>query len=141
MGAWGTGPFENDEAREFVDGLEGTAPASRLGTLEPTLRRVAYSGDYLAAPEVTEAVAAAAVVGAVLNPTAAAAEPGLPTWVSEARAERLDNEIVELSRRALRRSLQSRDNEAYELWEEAGAAREWQNDLRRVLGWLGDRDD
>jgi hypothetical protein len=141
MGAWGTGPFQNDEALDFLGGVEEAARSGRLGALEPPLEHVVHSGDYLNAPEVTEAVAAAAVVGAVLNPAAAAGAPNLPEWVVQVPGERLDNELVELARRALRRALQPQDNEAHELWAEAGAADEWQGELRRVLGWLGDRDD
>ncbi|MGA8044661.1 MAG: DUF4259 domain-containing protein [Dermatophilaceae bacterium] len=141
MGAWGTGPFQNDEALDFLAAVEEAGRTVRLGPLDGPLEHVVHSGAYLEAPEVTEAVAAAAIVGAVLNPAAAAGEPGLPDWVALVPAERLDNELVELARRALRRALQPQDNEAHELWDEAGAAAEWQGDLRRVLGWLGDRDD
>ena len=141
MGAWGTGPFQNDEALDFLAGVEEAGRTGRLGALGRPLEHVVRSGDYLDAPDVTEAVAAAAVVGAVLNPAESAGEPGLPDWAVQVPAERLDNELVELARRALRRALQPSDNEAYELWEEADAAGQWQDDVRRVLGWLGDRDD
>jgi hypothetical protein len=141
MGAWGTGPFQNDEALDFLAGVEDAAVSGRLGVLERPLEHVVHSGDYLEAPEVTEAVAAAAVVGAVLNPMAAADEPDIPEWVSQLDGDRLDNELVELARRVLRRALSPEDNEAHELWAEAGAVSDWQRDLRRVLEWLGDRDD
>ena len=141
MGAWGTGPFQNDEALDYLAAVEESGGAGRLGALERPLEHVVHSGAYLEAPEVTEAVAAAAVVGAVLNPAAALGEPYLPDWVVQVPPDRLDNELVELARRALRRALQPQDNEAHELWTEAGAADEWQVDLRRVLAWLGDRDD
>ncbi|KAB7739801.1 DUF4259 domain-containing protein [Nostocoides sp. F2B08] len=141
MGAWGTGPFQNDEALDFVAAVEEAGRSGRLGALGRPLEHVVRSGDYLIAPDVTEAVAAAGVVGAVLNPTESAGEPGLPEWAAQVPPERLDNELVELARRALRRALQPHDNEAYELWAEAGADAQWQDDVRRVLGWLGDRDD
>ena len=89
----------------------------------------------------TEAVVAAAVVGAVLNSGAARGEPYLPEWVGRVSSTHLDNELVERARKALRRAMQPEDNELHELWAEAGAAHEWRADLSRVLAWLGDRDD
>lgn len=141
MGAWGTGPFQNDEALDYLAGVEEAGREHMTSVLERPMQPLVHSGDYLQAPEVTEAIAAAAVVGAVLNPAASAGEPGLPQWVAQMPADGLDNELVELARRTLRRALKPQDNEAHELWAEAGAAAEWQGELRRVLGWLGDRDD
>ena len=141
MSAWGVGPFENDEALDFLDGLEESGEAPRLDALAAPLQHVAHSGDYLEAPDVTEAVAAAAFIGAVLNPSAAADEPDRPAWTAEVPPERIDTELVELARRAVRRALRPHDNELHELWVEAGAVEEWQAGLRRVLAWLGDRDD
>lgn len=141
MGTWGVGPFANDEALDFLDEIEAAAEADRLGALARPIDHVAFSGDYLEAPTMTEAVAAAAVVGAVLNPGAARGEPYLPEWVGRVSSTHLDNELVERARKALRRAMQPEDNELHELWAEAGAAHEWRADLSRVLAWLGDRDD
>lgn len=141
MGAWGVGPFENDEALDFLRDVKGSGRPVRLGALARPLEHVAHSGDYLEGPDVTDAVAAAAFIGAVLNPGAATDEPDRPEWTSEVPPEQVDTELVELARRALRRALQPHDNELHELWAEAGAAEEWQAALRRILAWLGDRDD
>ena len=62
MSAWGAGPFENDEALDFLDGLEASGEAPRLDALAAPLQHVAHSGDYLEGPDVTEAVAAAAFI-------------------------------------------------------------------------------
>lgn len=140
MGTWGAGPFENDEALDFLGEVEESGPG-RLGRLAGPLQHVAYSGDYLEAHEVSEAVAAAAVVGAALRPADAAGEPYLPEWVRSVQASDLDNELIHLSRQALQRALQAENNELYELWAEEEAAADWQAALARVLGWLGDRDD
>lgn len=139
MGTWGIGPFENDEALDFLEDVEDAE--DRLGVLARPIEHVAFSGDYLETPDLTEAIAAAAVIGAVLKPDAARDEPYLPQWLAEVNQSQLDNSLVETARKALRRAMQPADNELHELWTEAGAEQEWQQDLSRVLGWLGDRDD
>lgn len=141
MGTWGVGPFGNDEALDFLEEIEAEVAEGRIGLLARPMEHVAFSGDYLEAPDLSEAVAAAAVIGAVLDPAAAADEPYRPDWVAQMSAGALDNTLVETARRVLRRAMQPGDNELFELWHEAGAAQEWQADLARVLGWLGDRDD
>jgi hypothetical protein len=141
MGAWGAGPFESDEALDFLGDIEESGGPARLGALARPLEHVAHSGGYLEAPDVTEAVAAAAFIGAVLNPTAAAAEPDRPEWTAEVSPDQIDTELVELARQALRRALRARDNELHELWVESGAVDEWRAGLARALTWLGDRDD
>lgn len=139
MGTWGIRPFENDDAADFL-GEVGEA-TDRAAVLARPLDHVAYSGDYLEAPDLTEAIAAAAVVGARLRPAEAQGEPGLPAWVSELRVEDFDNGLVETARKALRRAMHAENNELYELWAEAGQASEYQGEVARVLAWLGDRDD
>jgi hypothetical protein len=37
MGAWGTGPFENDAAQDFFAGLKSARKAARLGKIEKAL--------------------------------------------------------------------------------------------------------
>lgn len=141
MSAWGAGPFQNDEALDLLAGVAAPDGSPHLGVLARPLAHVAHSGDYLEGPDVTEAVAAAAFIGAVLDPAAAAAEPDLPELTTHVRPDQIDTELVELARQALRRALQARDNELHELWVEGGAVEEWVAGLTRALNWLGDRDD
>lgn len=141
MSAWGAGPFENDEALDFLGDIGETGRSVRFGALARPMEHVAHSGDYLEGPDMTEAVAAAAFIGAVLNPVAAADEPDRPEWTAQLAPEQIDTELIELARQALRRALRPHDNELHELWVEAGAVDEWQASLRRALTWLGDRDD
>jgi uncharacterized membrane protein len=140
MGAIGSGPFENDDALDFLDELEDLRPADRPARVLEALDGVLLRTTFVQAPLMCEAVAGAAVVGASLSPEAAAGEPYLPTWVA---AEPLpaDEELVEKSRQLLRRAIRSRDTEWWELWDEAGQADEAVAACRRALAWLGDRDD
>jgi hypothetical protein len=61
MGTWATGPFDNDEAMDFVGDL-AEAPAWR--TVVQMLDHVTKTAGYLEAPEGEIAVAAAAIVAA-----------------------------------------------------------------------------
>ncbi|MBE1602676.1 DUF4259 domain-containing protein [Streptomyces stelliscabiei] len=40
MGTWGTGPFDNDRAADFVDELEGLTRQQVIDVLERAFRRV-----------------------------------------------------------------------------------------------------
>jgi Domain of unknown function (DUF4259) len=66
MGAWGPGPFENDDALDFLVELEAATDWS--GVVD-ALDAVAEAGtpDYIEAPEASVAVAAAEVVAAALG--------------------------------------------------------------------------
>lgn len=61
MGTWATGPFDNDEAMDFVGDL---AEAPDWRTVVQMLDHVTRQAGYLEAPEGEIAVAAAAIVAA-----------------------------------------------------------------------------
>ena len=78
MGAIGSGPFENDDAQHFLTTLERLPPADRPAQALDALDTVLLSTGYVEAPQMCEAVAAAAAVGACVNPAAAQGEPPRP---------------------------------------------------------------
>jgi hypothetical protein len=140
MGAIGSGPFENDDALDFL-GAVGDLPAEqRPGRVLAALDTVLLRTGYVEAPQMCEAVAGAAAVGASLSPGAAAGEPCLPDWLA-GQPLPADEELVEKSRQVLRRAVRSHDNEWWELWDEAGLADDVVASCRRALSWFGDRDD
>jgi hypothetical protein len=140
MGAIGSGPFENDDALEFLDGLAHLPPGDRPARVLAALDGVLLTTSYVEAPQMCEGVAGAALVGASTRPWLAAGEPHLPIWV-ELEPLPADEELIEKSRQVLRRAVRSHDNEWWELWEEAGLADDVVASCRRALSWLGDRDD
>ncbi len=140
MGAIGSGPFENDDALDFLDGLAAASRDERPARVLGALDRVLLSTSYVDAPQMCDAVAGAAAVGASLDPEAAAGEPYLPAWLADEPLP-ADEELVEKSRQLLRRAVRSRDNEWWELWDEAGLADDVVASCRRALSWFGDRDD
>lgn len=141
MGATGSGPFENDDALDFLGEVHDLPREQRAGRVLAALDVVLRSTDHVSAPEMCEAVAGAAAVGACVNPGAAQGEPYLPDWLAHEPLPTDDEELVEKSRQVLRRAVRSHDNEWWELWEEAGLGADVTASCRRALAWLGDRDD
>lgn len=130
MGAWGDGPFENDDAGDWVYDLEKTTDASLLrSTLES-----GTGDDYLEAPDGANAIAAAEVVAAAMGRPAPSLPDEVTAWVA-ANAATVTPDVVDLARRAVDRVVAD-DSELRELWDEAGSD-EWLRltaDLRSRLG-------
>ena len=64
MGAWGTGPFDNDDAADFATSLDHLQPERRVGAIRDALIEAAAQTDYLDRDVGGAAVAAAALVAA-----------------------------------------------------------------------------
>jgi Domain of unknown function (DUF4259) len=126
MGAWGTGPFENDDAQDFVLDLAEAPETDLEGRLTAGLT---LSDGYLEAPEGSAAVAAAALVaiGAGMVP------PDSPT-VADFLASRVVPTTPELraaARLAVDRVV-GEDSELWELWQEAGSI----NEITAIMGGI-----
>lgn len=64
MGAWGTGPFDNDDAADFAVSLDHLEPDYRVGAIRAVLAQAAKQTGYLERDAGGAAVAAAALVAA-----------------------------------------------------------------------------
>ncbi|GAA2732414.1 hypothetical protein GCM10009867_08230 [Pedococcus aerophilus] len=137
MGATGTGPFENDDALDFLDALEDAGPDERRAKVEHAMGRVVGSRAYIEAPEMAEAIAAAVVVAASDDFESAIREPYLPRWIEDEPIE-VDEGLEDLATKALHRALRPEDNEWWELWDEARATDDITERLSRYLETLGD---
>ncbi len=137
MGATGAGPFENDDALDFLDGVEDASPAERRAKIEAAMVRVVRAGDYIEAPTMAEGVAAAVVVAGSEDPECVLGEPYLPRWVDEEPLD-VDERLEDLATRTLHRALRADDNEWWELWDEAQAVDEITERLSKFLDALGD---
>jgi hypothetical protein len=111
MGAWGSGPFENDDALDAVGELVD-------GTFELDELREALESDYLEAPEGSIALALVEVALAALGRIDPAAE--LDEVDIRLVATQFDDAAYELILRAADRALDPTASELFELWEEAG---------------------
>ncbi|MEU9830986.1 DUF4259 domain-containing protein [Streptosporangium sp. NPDC048047] len=122
MGAWDSGPFDNDSAADWCGELGDAAPEDRAEVVRRALLGAAESADYLEVDEGSAAVAAAAVVAAECcggPPVTSAYAPG---FLREGGGIGLPGDLVPLALRALDRAL-GEDSELWELWEEADGGR------------------
>ncbi len=112
MGCWGIGNFDNDDALDWASNL-----GESLG-LDPVDRvlRAPCNGEYLEAPEASEALAAAEVVAALLGHPASDLPVNLARWIAEHRGldARPYREVALLRVRAVL----DENSELRELWEE-----------------------
>jgi hypothetical protein len=111
MGAWGFGPFENDDARDAVDELvEGTFSLDLMNDAAGTL--------YLEAAEGAVALALAEVALAALGLIDPPAE--LDEVDIRLLATQLDDAAYELILRVAERVVRPDGSELYEVWADAG---------------------
>ncbi|MFF3444160.1 DUF4259 domain-containing protein [Streptosporangium sp. NPDC002721] len=120
MGAWGTGPFDNDGALDSLGELDGDRETARLLTL--AIREILDEDGYLEAPEMSGAVAVACLIGARVIGTES--DPAATRWLENNPFEP-SAELRDLARATLDRATRPDDNELYELWEDSGSLDEW----------------
>jgi hypothetical protein len=134
VGVWGTGPFENDDARDFIAELQ----ADGVWVLRSALEEVALleSDAYVAAPSSSRAIAAAEVLAAARGRPARDLPPEVADWMS--RAPRIDDRLVVLASKAIARILDG--SELKELWHASDEGPPWESrvtDLNERLGLSG----
>lgn len=130
------GPFENDDALDFLDELEEVDAQERRARVAVALGRVVRATDYIEAPVMSEAIAAAVVVAACDDPESVVGERNVPRWVDDDPLE-IDEELEETATAALRRALQSEDNELWELWAEGDGGERFAKRITHYLDALG----
>jgi Domain of unknown function (DUF4259) len=116
MGSWGPGPFDNDDALDFVGALRESTPSDIRHRLLAALDAVSTGGS----PDATEvniALAAAGLV-AIRNGAPEPDETAVTEWLRHAPMQ-ADPELCRIGLEAVDRALEPDDNEWYELWDEA----------------------
>jgi hypothetical protein len=124
MGAWGIGPFENDDARDWVIGVDTDGVAAALAE--------ARNATYLEAPDACNAIAAASVI-------AAARDGRLDALPDEAAALAIRLTVDDALRAAARDALQAvlgERSELRELYADSEHAAAWRADLAELLARL-----
>jgi hypothetical protein len=129
MPGWGTGNFENDDAKNFLDALQAKEP----GELKQILAR-ADDEDYLDAPAASRVIAAAEVVATAKGMPPEMAPPQITEWVGKIDGAPSD-EMKELARRAVNKV--RLNSELKDLWLEAEGLNEWSAALRDLEARLG----
>jgi hypothetical protein len=130
VGAWGVGSFENDDAADWVAGLDEISLADLTGILS----QAADDPAYLEGPAASVAVAAGEVIAA-LNGAAAEASPAkIGEWAKK-HPQVLTPELKDVAIRALERV--RRNSELKDLWMEADGLNDWIAAVRELQGRLG----
>ncbi|TLM86290.1 DUF4259 domain-containing protein [Pseudarthrobacter sp. NamE2] len=127
MGAWGYLPFENDDALDWLDELEGGGADVVRGALAKA------NNGYVEASEGSVAIAAADITAACQGDPAAELPENVVDWVTTHGAE-ITAEDVELALEAVER-VAGEKSELAELWDDADEPgwREFLEDLTERL--------
>ena len=119
MGAWGEGPFDNDDASDWAYEFDGVDTSDGLRLVADALD-VGERGEYLEAPEGANAVAAATVVTWMRDPRLIPDSPygeAAAKWVLTTHPAP-SGELVAAALAALDR-VRSDESELAELWPES----------------------
>jgi hypothetical protein len=133
MGAWGSGPFDNDTAADWAYELVDAASVDdALVVLKSALSAAAEmpEGEYLDADLGSCAVAAASVVAAGAGHAAGDLPENIAEWLA-AHGSAVPATLRLLASRALARTT-SANSELAELWSESGDADEFGAELKTL---------
>ena len=116
MGAWGAGPFENDDAMDWLAELES---ARDLGVVRSALESVTAAEDYVEGPVGSIALASAEVVAALRGKPGVDLPSEVSTWVGKQRGL-FDAALLTMAAQAVEIVLNDPSrSELCELWNEA----------------------
>lgn len=135
MGAWGHGPFENDAAMDLVGGLADGPSGEVPGGLRSAMTGILETAEYLDGHDVDQALAAACLVAARLDPSVPIT--GSARKYLEGMRFTVDDELRWLAVRVFARAIDPSDNEWHYLWTDGGSFGEVEEGLapyRRTLG-------
>lgn len=118
MGAWGSGPFDNDDAADWSGELNDAEPGERVEMIRAALTRAAQEDDYVELDTAHVAIAAAAVVAAQRPEGTPVESVYAPEFLTGGEDLDLPEEFTELAIRALDRVV-SDESEWREQWEDA----------------------
>jgi Domain of unknown function (DUF4259) len=130
VGAWGTGSFENDDAKDWAAGVDKIAPEE----LTRILARAADDPEYLEAPAAYIAVAAAEAVAAFGGAPGGSVPAAIIEWAT-AHPQAITPELKGLAIRTLERV--RTNSEVKDLWMQADGLNDWIAAIRELQGRLG----
>jgi hypothetical protein len=131
VGAWGSGPFENDDASDFVYELASAGPPGLRAALEEATSL--DPGACLEAAQAFRAVAAAEVTAALNCAPAVWLPPDVADLVRALPPS--DRSFRLLARQAVDRVVTN--SELKDLWDESPLASDWRESLARLRQRLG----
>jgi hypothetical protein len=133
MGTWDDGPFDNDSAADWCDGLHDADPSVRAAIVRAVLATAARNTGWLDHGDAVPAIAAAAIVASQMPGGEPITSPYAPDFLLAGEFLDLDDDVPQLAVEALDRVLGD-DSEWRIDWAEAGVQEFPQLDkLRAVL--------
>ena len=128
MGAWGVGPFENDDEADWAYELEAsTGDAALMDAFEAVLGHDAEVVDLTPA---ANAIGAAEVTATALGKPAAELTDGVAAWIAANR----EAVTAATAERALEAVIQvARHSELRVLWDEAPDAAAWRASIEALI--------
>ncbi|MGI8333712.1 DUF4259 domain-containing protein [Actinomadura scrupuli] len=117
VGAWGAGPFENDDALDFVGDLTDEPVEQLRAGIRAAMTQVLDTSDYVECPEMDAAIAAACLVAARIDPSLQLDANG--RHYLDQMPFQPDDELRTLAAGVFTRAFQPENNEWYELWAES----------------------
>jgi hypothetical protein len=127
VGAWNFGPFDNDDALDFLGELRHFEDSSVIAI---ALRHAADNNGYLEAPEASAAVAAAEIVAGLRGHAISELPEAASTWIGN-HADLLTNELLPLATASVER-VRSR-SELQELWADSEHFPQWERSLDDLI--------
>ena len=125
-GGWDVGPFDNDDALDWVWEL---SESNDISVVEEALQNAISTSGYLEAPTGSVALAAAEVVAALKGQPRAQLPDEVTTWVASHQLE-VDDQLVKAARQAIAHVKNSQSSELAQLWSDSEELlNQWHKDL------------
>lgn len=134
MGAWGHGPFENDDALDWLAELEN---ARDWGPIARAFEFLQADSGYTEAPTCSEAIAAAAVVANGCKPSNSACPDEVSQFLADVPIPP-PREIQDNAVRALHEIVTH--SELRDLWEETDDFQNWRLALESLRSCIADNN-
>ena len=120
MGAWDFGPFDNDDAADWLYDLEESSDTSKLAA---ALRAVTDSGEeYMEAPDCASALAAVEIIAALHGHPLPKLPDNAEAWIAKHHGLDVSSLLPAAQAAILRIRTES---ELKELWNESDDASKW----------------
>jgi hypothetical protein len=128
MGAWGAGPFDNDDAGDFADAVAGKGG---LAAIDVVFDQV-LAAEYVEAPVASEAIAGAEILAMLAGrPDEKVEYPeSINEWSTAAHRAPSSSQIGKV-RKVLDRILAPK-SELLELWEDSDESEAWKASLEDI---------
>ncbi|MDJ0759964.1 MAG: DUF4259 domain-containing protein [Woeseiaceae bacterium] len=114
-GGWDTGPFDNDDALDWVWAL---TESNNLSVIDAALDGVLESRDYIEAPTASMAIAAAEVLAALAGNPADALPEEVTAWV-DANELDVNTDMAAKARKVIKLVMDDERSELAQLWGDA----------------------